>query len=201
MPISINCATHVITVPQSYLTLISSPLYELDVNQFRLDLKDWEDSETGIAMPDTHRHNTAVILSGVTYARTLEILAPYTITFEDGTYSVRCVGANHNIADVKNVNSVSLIIGNSAGMISVASGSGLDSGQDAKLTAINAQLMSIESTLNHSDLMRLMLAALAGTSEGVGTANEKYKSIDANTDRIDVTFDETGNRVSVTLTP
>ena len=66
------------------------------------------------------------MLSGVTYARTFEILSPYTVTFEDtGTpYTVRCVGANHNIADIKNVNNVSLIIGNSAGLISVDSGGG-----------------------------------------------------------------------------
>jgi len=123
--ISIDWGTKVINVPQSYLTPLGGSLYELDVDQFRLDLKDIEDSEDGMSFPDTHRHNTEVVLSGVTYARTLEIINGYTITFENGNYSVKCVGANHNIGDVKNVNSVSLIIGNAAGLISVSSGSGL----------------------------------------------------------------------------
>lgn len=148
MAISINWATQVITIPQADLTLISGALYELDVDVLRLALKDIEDGDEGIAFPDTHRHNTQVTLSGVTYARTFEIVNGYTITFEDvGTpYTVRCVGANHNIADVKNVNQVSLIIGNSAGLIVVSSGSGLSPSQDAALTAIKAKTDSLGFT-------------------------------------------------------
>lgn len=117
MPISIDWGTKVISVPQSYLTFVSGSIYELDVDQFRLDLKDLEDSEEGMVFPDTHVHNTTVELSGTTYARFVIITNGYTVTFEDGNYTVKCVGANHNIGDVKNVNSVSLIIGNSAGLI------------------------------------------------------------------------------------
>jgi hypothetical protein len=36
-----------------------------------------------MAFPSTHIHNTAVTLSGVTYARTVEIINGYTIDFED----------------------------------------------------------------------------------------------------------------------
>lgn len=124
MALSINWATKVINVPQADLSIVATGLYELDVDEFRLALKDIEDSEDGIPFPDTHRHNTQVTLSGVTYARTFEIINGYTVTFQDtGTpYAVRCVGANHNIADVKNVNNVSLIIGNSAGLIAVNTG-------------------------------------------------------------------------------
>lgn len=130
MAISINWLTKVITIPQSFLTYISGDLYELDVNELRLALKDIEDSEEGSVFPDTHRHNTQVVLSGVTYARTLEIINGYTVTFENGQYAVRCVGANHNLADVKNVNYVSLIVGNSAGLINAG---GLTSEQNTQL--------------------------------------------------------------------
>lgn len=122
MAISIDWGTKVIYVPQSFLTLISGSLYELDVDEFRLALKDLEDSEDGMAFPATHNHNTSVTLSGVTYARIVEIINGYTVEFENGNYAVRCVGANHNLADVKVVNSVSLIIGNSAGLILAGSG-------------------------------------------------------------------------------
>jgi len=123
--IAINWATKVINVPRADLLFVSTGLYELDVDAFRLALKDLEDSVDGVAFPDTHRHNTAVILSGVTYSRTFEIINGYTVLFEDlGPYTVRCVGANHNIADVKVVNQVSMLIGNSSGLITVATGSG-----------------------------------------------------------------------------
>lgn len=126
MAITINWATKVINIPQADLSFVSGSLYELNVNTFRLALKDIEDSEDGMSNPDTHRHNTQVTLSGVTYARTFEIINGYTVTFQDtgSPYTARCVGANHNIADVKNVNQVSLLIGNSAGLIAVGGGSG-----------------------------------------------------------------------------
>lgn len=123
--LSINWLTKVIFIPQADLTNLGGGIYELDVNAFRLELKDIEDSEIGQVFPATHQHNTEVTLSGVTYARTVEIINGYTIEFENGSYTVKCVGANHNIGDVKVVNSVSLLIGNSAGLITVVSGSGV----------------------------------------------------------------------------
>lgn len=122
MAISVTWATRVIFVPKADLTPVSGSLFELDLNAFRLALKDLEDSPAGMPNPDTHRHNTEVTLGGVTYARTIEIINGYTVEFEDdgtpdGHYTVRCVGANHNLSDVKVLNSVSLIIGNAAGLI------------------------------------------------------------------------------------
>ena len=125
MPISIAWGTKVINVPQSYLTNLGGGIYELDLDQFRLDLKALEDDEEGMPFPDTHRHNTQVTLGGITLARVIEIINGYTVTFEDGQYAVNAVGANSNIADVMNVNQVSLRTFNSAGLITVVSGSGV----------------------------------------------------------------------------
>jgi hypothetical protein len=141
MAISVNLATKLITVPQSDLTSVSGTLYELDVDWFRLALKDFEDGEDGIVMPTTHNHNTVVVLSGVSYARAVEIINGYTVAFQDtgSPYTVRCVGANHNLADVfvPGTSEVSLIIGNSAGLIQVSSGSGLSSGQATQLDELH----------------------------------------------------------------
>ncbi len=163
MIISVNWPTGVITIPQSSLTFISGANYALDVDAFRLALKDLEDSEEGAVWPDTHRHATASTLSGVVYARQVEILAPYTITFQDvGTpYTVNCTGANHNIADVKNVNQVSLIVGNSAGLISVTSGSGVTA-QD-KIDIVN--MVWNELIANH-DIVGSTAKVLAAASTG-----------------------------------
>lgn len=120
MALEINWSSKVISIPQNDLQHISGNLYELDVDAFRLALKDAEDSEEGMIFDDTHRHNAEVVLSGVTYARVVEIINGYTISFEDtnSVYAVRCVGANHNLADVTNYDgNVSLIIGNSAGLV------------------------------------------------------------------------------------
>lgn len=120
--ISVNWPTKVIYVPQSDLTPLGGGLYELDIDNFRLALRSLEDDAEGMTWPMTHRHNTQVLLGGVTYARVVEIINGYTITFEDGQYAVRLVGANSNIADVVNVNQVSVRTSNSAGLITYTEG-------------------------------------------------------------------------------
>lgn len=119
MAVSVDWGTQVISIPQSYLTPISGNLYELDTDELRLDLKALEASEEGMAFPDTHRHVTETVLGGVTYARFIEIINGYTVTFEDGQYRVRFTGSNNNISDVANLNQVSLLPQNSAGLIRV----------------------------------------------------------------------------------
>ena len=120
MAISIDPITYVIHVPKADLGLIqvSPEVRELDLDTFRLALKDLEDDPNyGIFLLKTHNHNTEINLSGITYARLIEILDPYTVEFEDGQYTVSCTGANHNLADVRVANQVSLIINNSAGLV------------------------------------------------------------------------------------
>lgn len=124
MALSVDWSTFVVTVPQADLTPLGGGLYELDVDAFRLELKSIEASEEGMAFDDTHRHNTIVTVAGLTLARVVEVIAPYTVEFEDGQYTVRTVGANHNLADVKVANQVSLITQNSAGLIDASSARG-----------------------------------------------------------------------------
>lgn len=101
------------------MTLIqgSPEVRELDVNALRLALKGLEDDPDGMPFPSTHNHNTEITLAGLTYARAVEIINGYTVQFEDGQYTVNCVGANHNLSDVKVANQVSLIVNNAAGLI------------------------------------------------------------------------------------
>ena len=119
MAISVDPLTDIIYVPKADLTLLqaSPEVRELDLDWFRLELRDWEDGEDAIPRPKTHTHNTQVTLAGLTYARIIEILDPYTVEFEDGQYTINCVGANHNLSDRKVANQVSLIVNNAAGLI------------------------------------------------------------------------------------
>ena len=125
MAISVNWATKVISVPQSYLSHLGGVIYELDLDALRLDLKALEAGEAGMSFLDTHSHNTTVTLGGVTLARVVEFINGYTVTFEDGQYAVEAKGANSNIADVMNLNQVSLRTFNSAGLIVHIQGSGV----------------------------------------------------------------------------
>lgn len=89
---------------------------ELNTDNFRLDLKNIEDSETHMPFLDTHKHNQPVTVGGVTLARVVEIINGYTITFENGTYAVNLNGSNNNIGDVLNLNNVQVRSNNSAGL-------------------------------------------------------------------------------------
>lgn len=111
----------VINIPRDELTLVQTnptEIRNMDLNWFRLQLKDLEDTPEGMTWLKTHNHNTEVQLGGITFARVIEILEPYTITFEDGQYAVNLVGANSNVGDRVNVNQVSVRSQNSAGLIS-----------------------------------------------------------------------------------
>ena len=102
------------------MTLIQSvptEIRQLDLNSFHLELRDLEDDTDGRPWPKTHSHNTTVTVGGVTLARVIEILDPYTITFEDGQYAVNLVAANSNVGDRVNVNQVSVRSANSAGLV------------------------------------------------------------------------------------
>jgi hypothetical protein len=115
--LSINWGTKVIYVPKFFLTHLGGTNYELDTNAFRMALKDLEDSPEGMTYPDTNNHNTSVLLGGIVYARIIEMINGYTVTFEDGLYSVSLTGSNNNILDVTNLNQVAIRSNNSAGLV------------------------------------------------------------------------------------
>lgn len=121
--------TNIINVPQSYVTLVSGTFYTMDTDQFRKDLRELEASEEGIVFPATHTHATEVTVAGTTLARSVIIIAPYTVEFENGAWTVQLEGSNNNIWSVGDgilvQNMVQVIPTNSAGLITVVSGSGV----------------------------------------------------------------------------
>jgi len=118
--IDVDWYTGTITVPKADTTLVSlgpPEIRSFDVAQFKTDLKDLEASTVGQPWTDTHIHRGELVVSGFTYARSVIIIDPYRVEFEDGQYVVQLFGANHNIADVNVKNQVSLVVQNSAGLI------------------------------------------------------------------------------------
>lgn len=187
--ITINWNTKIITIPTSFMTLVSGvpgtgnnqanpALYDLDVNALRLALKDIEDSD-GMPYLDTHRHNSEVTISGVTYARTFELINGYTVNFDSTTYdhyTVRCFGANHNLAEARQPSTVSLIIGNSAGLIVTAGGGGSGAWSDIS-----------EDGETYGESIRLMRAILLGLTDIVGNT-VYFKSKNGVTNRVTATM-------------
>jgi len=155
--LSLDPATKVITIPQADLTFISGSLYELDTDQFRKDVMTLLASEDYIWMDDAYSHNGEVTVAGTTFARTLEFINGYSITFENLPYSVRLVGSNNNIFDVENgilnpSGNVTVIAQNSAGLVVVSSG-GVSTAQDVRdameLDSTSGQA-SIDTKLNNN---------------------------------------------------
>jgi hypothetical protein len=124
MAISIDWGTKVITVSQSdtdILTLVSGTLYEMDTLAFQQELKGLEDSEDGMAFPDTHEQALENTISGVTYDRAINIINGYSLTFSPNSqWTVLMDGASNNNfhdvgAGILNQNQVQVIPQNSAG--------------------------------------------------------------------------------------
>ena len=142
MAISVDEVTKVISILQADLTLVSGTLYDFDTAQFHLDLRAWEITVPGAWRSITHTHNPEVTVAGITYARVVEIINGYSVTFEDtaSAYTVRIINSNNNIFDVDNgvLNPTSLVTvvpTNAAGLI-VTGVSGLLPAESARLTLI-----------------------------------------------------------------
>lgn len=109
----------IIFVPKiAMVQLQSTPteIWQLDIPTFKATLGDLLDNTDGMSYPDIFNHNPSVTVGGAILAKVVEILEPYTITFEDGQYAVNLTGANSNIGDRVNVNQVSIRSANSAGL-------------------------------------------------------------------------------------
>ncbi len=193
MTISIDWNTKIINVPQADLTPLGGANYRLDINTFRLALKDIEDSEEGITFLATHNHNQPVNVGGFTLARVVEIINGYTVTFQDvgSPYVVELYGANSNILDVTNLNQVSVRAQNSAGLIEVSTSGG------PSLTAGQVWAYVLENGVSAEEMMRVFLSVLAGKVSGAGTGVESFRSNADDKDRVVSVTDSNGNRTAV----
>jgi hypothetical protein len=189
MAYSVNWATKVVTVPKADLTVISaSPeIYQLDVSQFWANIHGIQDDVAAMPYPDIMRSNAPVVLSGVTYARSVEIINGYRIEFENGAYQVNLVGANNNLIDARVQNNVSLTSSNSGGLV------------QGGAAAADVWRYLIEGVFSAEELMRVFASALAGKISGGNTATETIRSVTDSKDRIVATVDASGNRTAVTL--
>lgn len=193
MAITIDWATLTFSVPQADLTNVVGTLYELDTESgFRQEVNMIMSSEEGIVFEDPIRHNTPVTVAGTTFARTIEVINGYSLTFTpDSAWSVRLAGSNNNLFDVENnilnQNGVQVIAQNSAGLIQ---------GQVVADIFDNAL---IETGLTFRQAMRLLTSAAAGLVSGAAGTNVQITNAGPqDKTRIDATVDANGNRTAIT---
>ena len=119
----IDWPTGVITIykTDSFMSFQGGNIYDMDTNAFRLAVMEQEAGEQGIIWPNVFSHNTVVTLAGIDYARIIEVLSPYTITFDDtgGAWVCNLLNSNNNVLDVTNLTSVQVRSNNSAGLVGV----------------------------------------------------------------------------------
>jgi len=111
-----------IYIPKADTTLVSAGPPEVrsyDMNSFRGELGTLWASSVAPWASRPFSHSQEVTISGYTYARGVQILTPYRVEFENGLYVVQIFGANHNVLDVIEANSVGVVTQNSAGLINV----------------------------------------------------------------------------------
>lgn len=148
MAITVDWSTLTFFVPQADLDFVSGTLYELDTEAgFRQEINALMASEEGIVFEDPIQHFTEYTVAGVTYARAIQIINGYNLTFTPDTqWSARLSGSNNNLFDVENgilnQNQVQVIANNSAGLISVGT-SGLTAAESAALTAIALRTLEL----------------------------------------------------------
>ena len=202
--INIDWGAKIINIPQADLISLGGNIYELDVDAFRLILKDLEDSIEGMSFPDTHRHNTIVTVAGVTLARVIEIINGYTITFENAQYAVNLVGANSNIPDVANVNQVSIRSFNTAGLIQVGSGvlpQDISDIADAVWDETSTEHLAQQSMGRRLELtsLQVTVSGIDITTSGMKTDFDDFKG-DYTTDRA-TNLDNIDTTISSRATP
>ena len=119
MTYAVNWSTRVITIPKADTIFVSSPpeIRSLSVTTLWQNLIDLQDDEAGLPHPDIVLNTPPLTVAGVTLARVVQVINGYTITFEDGLWSVNILGGNSNLSDVVNKNQVGMNTGNSAGFV------------------------------------------------------------------------------------
>lgn len=140
---------------------------------------------------------------GVRVGLTVELLESWQLEFQAGAYTVKIGGGNliggpagDPVAYSAGVQT--LLIQSAASTVAeVTTGGG--SGPTAAEVATAVWQRALEEGMTAEQVLRVMLATLAGKSAGVGTDTEQFMGRDGTTVRLAATFDAQNNRTGVTL--
>jgi hypothetical protein len=123
MAITIDYLTYEINIPKADTVFTGTNATtgreerELDMDNLWKALGDIQDDQADVWAPTAYQNTSPQDLGTFTLARSVLILAPYVVTFEDGSYSVNLINGNTNLASRLTVNSVQVIPNNSGGLV------------------------------------------------------------------------------------
>jgi len=141
-----NWATKVFTIPIGDLTFVSGVNYTLDADDVWIEIRRLEASAAnngGLYAEQALEFINTQTLSGLPYSAIVKLINGYTWEVDASNIIVSLLGKNSNLLDTfVPANGVSVLANNSAGKIET--GSGLDAGQDQKLTDIDLKTDAIE---------------------------------------------------------
>lgn len=148
-----NWTTKVFTIPLGDLTFVSGVNYTLDADDFWIEIRRLEASAAnngGLYAEQALEFVNTQTLSGITYSAIVKLINSYTWEIDASNIIVSLLGINSNLLDTfVPANGVSVLANNSAGKQIISTGSGLDAGQDAKLTAIDTRTEYHDKIINN----------------------------------------------------
>jgi hypothetical protein len=138
---------------------------------------------------------------GAMVGLTVKLDAPWQLRFAPGNYSATVTGGNlvGGLGDspVAYAAGVQVLLQQSTAATVVSSTGATPPTAAETAAAVWSRL--VEGGLSAEEILRVLLAPLAGKSTGTGTSSEAFLSQDGSTERVRATFDAQGNRVSVTV--
>ena len=172
--------------------VVESSASILDLPAFHAALRDAEDDPQGMVYPVIHTWKALDLGGGALFAQA-DFINGWQIKFPTaGNYVIR---GNLN-ATIIPVAGVYVERQTSAAYVTTAVGA---SGPTPTDIAAAVWQRALESSLTAEQILRVMLATLAGKTGGIGTATEQYLAQDGLLPRVSATFDTAGNRVSVAV--
>ena len=172
--------------------VVESSASILDLPAFHAALRDAEDDPVGMVHPVIHTWKALDLGGGVLFVQA-DFINGWRLKFPTaGNYVIQ---GNLN-ASIVAVAGVYVERKTSAAYATTAVGG---SGPTAVDIAAAVWQRGLEASLNAEQVLRVMLATLAGRTGGVGTATEQYLAQDGLTPRVTATFDAAGNRLGVAV--
>jgi hypothetical protein len=208
MAISINYSTNEILVPKAdtifdeFDPITGREKRRLNVDLFWKALGDIQDDPEGAWAPTAYINTPPQDLGSFVLGRSVIILAPYFVTFEDGMYAVEIFNGNSNIQARTTVNAVQTSSANTGGLVQVTSGSGV---LPADITAIAA---AVWNKLSADHVAVGSIGKLLDTVQIMMDELHKIQGLDINNPMVvtpstrtagDITLDLTGDGSTISI--
>jgi hypothetical protein len=173
---------------------VDAGTYDVDVGDLYTAIKLAQASAEGIINDRISSGSGLVALGpGVQVGLTVELLGSWQLRFPAGNYIARVAGGN--LVGGPGGDPIAYTAGVQALLIQSAASTVVTAGGSVPTAAQNAAAVwsTPLETLTAEEIMRVLLAALAGARSGLGSATEEYLAQDGTTPRITFSPDAQGN--------